>query len=902
MPSLLTIVAPQPVYAVQANPKDQLERWLYYRGMRACLEKPDWSKTDGVAGVDDQDGSRSREEINKGHLFSSNPVYLNSKEGFGYLGKDMDNDDSNDGTVNCSDGNVFVDGSKAFGFPSVLHMICAMNKAASELGMGNKIDPEGDAGVCVDASRMRFHHVEDSGDAFQRMLTKALENPIAAEYGGDGDRPSFHFNDNNGDGYTYKSLLYLLGKNSLETFCGGGLSSANANDSYDGDDKAVSVYIVEGGAIKESGFGEEGFSHSYAVTKKDKEGDTVNDVYYSNGGNDNAADDRSCADMARWTREGARDYLAWARENDTEAEQNESGGDTTTDPEEAESSCTIDGIGWIVCPVFYFIADLNDKAFEALQNILTIRPALLLDGETRQAWGSFRNIANALFVMAALIIIYSQMTGSVLSNYGVKRMLPRLVIAAILVNASFWICAAAVDISNIVGTSLKDFLAGATGAGGAGIGGSDPTTWDKIVGWVLAGTLILALIAVVITAPMVLLAFAVVLLILIARQAIVLLLVVVAPVAFVAWLLPNTEQWFQRWWKLFFAMLVLFPMIALLFGASELASNVLMGIASNGGNLSENSGDDEILLGVVALGVMAVPLFAVPAMLKGALAATGAIGAKVSSWSDRADRAAGGQAKKRADNSAFMRGRKLRQQGKQAYRDRRFAEGVSGSDTSLLGRARRRSARGVTNGHAVTEAGRQSQQYMERAATGATNKADAEQVSFASRNLSDEASASGDATAHLSRRLRTAIDEGDHVTARAAINELKQQGDGGVAAIQQHLEETNGGSIQQQLRQHIGDNHSDLKGKDARITNWLGDGSQSALSTPSMAGLTDAQLASQTQHALHDAASTGAIDATRAQNILDAARAGRIEMKDNKRAYFESIVNGTPLPPRPPVS
>jgi hypothetical protein len=220
-----------------------------------------------------------------------------------------------------------------------------MNDAAEALGMGNKIDPEGDAGDCDEASSIRFHHVEDSGDAFQRILTKALENPAAGEHGGDGDRPSFNFNDNETSDYTYKALLYLLGKRSLETFCGGSLESANANDSYDGDDKAVSVYLVQSdGTIKESGFGDAGFSHSYAITKKDNESDGVNDVYYSNGGSSNSADDRSCNDMARWTREGARDYAAYIRLHPEKfEEENEDGGTGgSTGP-----VCSAGALGWV---------------------------------------------------------------------------------------------------------------------------------------------------------------------------------------------------------------------------------------------------------------------------------------------------------------------------------------------------------------------------------------------------------------------------------------------------------------------------------------------------------------------------------------------------------------------------
>ena len=59
-----------------------------------------------------------------------------------------------------------------------------------------------------------------------------------------------------------------------------------------------------------------------------------------------------------------------------------------------------------------------------------------------------------------LAIIISQLTGFGISNYGIKKMLPRLIIAAILVNLSIYICQIAVDLSNILGYGLRAGLGG----------------------------------------------------------------------------------------------------------------------------------------------------------------------------------------------------------------------------------------------------------------------------------------------------------------------------------------------------------------------------------------------------------------------------------------------------------
>jgi hypothetical protein len=279
-----------------------------------------------------------------------------------------------------------------------------------------------------------------------------------------------------------------------------------------------------------------------------------------------------------------------------------------------------------------FLGKLNDAAYGFINNFLEVPARIFSDSATRRAWEAFRDIGNVMFVIAFLVIVYSQITGAGVSNYGIKRMLPRIIIAAILVNISFYVCAALVDISNIVGGGLYDLMK-AINVGGNGEGANTgiENAWSGAVAGILGLTAIIALLAVIIFAPLSLLAFAITMLILVARQAFVILLIVVAPVAFVAYLLPNTESWFKRWWKALTALLMVYPIIALVFGASTLAARILMNVASTGNN-------DDNMLKIVALGVLALPLFAVPLILKGAMGAAGTLGTRLSGLQDRSNR------------------------------------------------------------------------------------------------------------------------------------------------------------------------------------------------------------------------------------------------------------------------
>ncbi|AHB42184.1 hypothetical protein RAAC3_TM7C00001G0322 [Candidatus Saccharibacteria bacterium RAAC3_TM7_1] len=324
---------------------------------------------------------------------------------------------------------------------------------------------------------------------------------------------------------------------------------------------------------------------------------------------------------------------------------NNSTGECT--PAEPTTSCSVEGVGWIICPIMNFMGGLNDAAFGFISDFLTIEPKLLTDNDTRAAWSNFRDIANVAFVIVFLIIVYSQITGTGVSNYGIKRMLPRLFIAAVLVNLSYFVCQIAVDLSNILGSSIYSFFKDMPTTDAISATASDLPSWKKVIGFVLVGAaaLVVGLLAITTISTAALLAFALIILILIARKAALILLVVVSPLAFVAYLLPNTEKWFKKWWKMFSSLLLVFPVVGVIFGASTLAARI---INNAGGDPDESN----YMLQITALGVMAVPLFAVPIVLKSALSATGSIGAKLSGMADRAQGAAASRNKKRFSEQA----------------------------------------------------------------------------------------------------------------------------------------------------------------------------------------------------------------------------------------------------------
>lgn len=347
--------------------------------------------------------------------------------------------------------------------------------------------------------------------------------------------------------------------------------------------------------------------------------------------------------------------IAW---DDIKKDVNTSGSAATEESkaDEAKNSCGVDGVGWLICPLMNFAGNISDSAYSAISQFLSIDPKIFKDDSTsgglKQAWNFFRDIANAVFAVIFLWVIFSQISNVGVSNYGIKKILPRLIIGALLVNLSFYLCQLAVDLSNILGFSLKGVLEGAASGIDTQSAAAGSISTFMAGALALTGAALFLFLAVSIpTITALLLALLVVLVILIVRQAAIILLIAVSPLAFAAWLLPNTENLFKKWISMFKGLLVVFPVVSLLYGAGKLAGAVLAASATDDPNNPKET------MQFAALAVSILPLGATPFVLQSSLNSLGSIGAKIGKMSANAHgRFAGnvkGVAKRRVDNSVI---------------------------------------------------------------------------------------------------------------------------------------------------------------------------------------------------------------------------------------------------------
>lgn len=336
--------------------------------------------------------------------------------------------------------------------------------------------------------------------------------------------------------------------------------------------------------------------------------------------------------------------IAWddvKKEMDTAAQEAENALNKPEEGgEEEKNSCGVDGIGWFICPLMNFASNISDSAYSAISQFLSIDPKIFKNDSTsgglKQAWNFFRDIANAVFAVIFLWVIFSQISNVGVSNYGIKKILPRLIIGALLVNLSFYLCQLAVDLSNILGFSLKGVLEGA--ASGIDTQSAAAGSFYTVVVGALAltGAVLFLFLAVSIpTITALLLALLVVLVILIVRQAAIILLIAVSPLAFAAWLLPNTENLFKKWISMFKGLLVVFPVVSLLYGAGKLAGAILAASATDDPNNPKET------MQFAALAASILPLGATPFVLKSSLNSLGSFAGKLGGLSGLANKKLG---------------------------------------------------------------------------------------------------------------------------------------------------------------------------------------------------------------------------------------------------------------------
>ena len=315
-------------------------------------------------------------------------------------------------------------------------------------------------------------------------------------------------------------------------------------------------------------------------------------------------------------------------------------------------------LGWMICPLLFGLRDTANGIFEhAVTPMLAVNDSIVVglsktsgeDATLYQTWSFFRNVANILFVIAMLFVIFSQITGFGIDNYGIKKILPKLIVTAIIVNFSYIICGIIVDVSNMAGDALRGIFENiahnttgtpdrqtitqsameiitsiaAVAAGGAAIvlpllSGAQAIAGGSFLAFIFP---ILAFVGSAALAGV----FAMLMLGL--RQALIIIMISISPVAFVLYAIPNTNGMFKKWFSLFKTLLILYPVFCFMVGGGFLVSTIII--------KSSNEFYMKFIAGLLSI----MPYFTVPSMTKNALKGFDGLAGGIANLQQRAGRA-----------------------------------------------------------------------------------------------------------------------------------------------------------------------------------------------------------------------------------------------------------------------
>lgn len=297
-----------------------------------------------------------------------------------------------------------------------------------------------------------------------------------------------------------------------------------------------------------------------------------------------------------------------------------------------QSYCQENGgfLSWMLCPAIADGASTTSGLLGYITKLTTVHTSIIeqfsnQDSSIYKAWSAFRNIANIGFVIMLLVVVFSQVTNIGISNYNIKKILPKLIITAILVNFSYLIMGVLIDLSQIAGNGIGSLIRSvAAGSMNADASTTASATISAIASMVISAAGVVGTGAVLVSGPALILPVVMFIatalisvffgfIMLTIRQAAIIMVVVLAPLMMVLYALPNTSAITKKYLSIVKSLLMLYPMFIFATSAGALASSIIIGTST------------DLLMMIVGGLLNVLPYFAIPSMTSKSLAGLGAI-------------------------------------------------------------------------------------------------------------------------------------------------------------------------------------------------------------------------------------------------------------------------------------
>lgn len=299
-----------------------------------------------------------------------------------------------------------------------------------------------------------------------------------------------------------------------------------------------------------------------------------------------------------------------------------------------EGTCTkaAGPLSFFLCPIYDLITNainwLAGPEDSALTGLLRVDPLQFSkDQGLLKAYQNILTFTNGLFILVFFVIIILGLIKdfSFLDNYNFKTVLPRFVAAIILAQFGYLLCAALIDIGNILGTLLPDTIMNGVLPGIAPpaltdgiisllafgdtntVGTGTATTTNLLFGGANGVVFILLFIMSIVVLFALLIAF----IYMVARYLILYVLILAAPLAFLAWVLPGTQPFFNKWGRNLIRLILMFPLVVVVITVAQLLSFMLIHP-----NLDPNVITDDRFKLIIGALVPFVALLMIPKCLK----------------------------------------------------------------------------------------------------------------------------------------------------------------------------------------------------------------------------------------------------------------------------------------------
>lgn len=448
--------------------------------------------------------------------------------------------------------------------------------------------------------------------------------------------------------------------------------------------------------------------------------------------------------------------------------------------------CSVDIpiIGDLVCGliklIYNGVATLFENALAYFGDTADTFKKLNENNGLKQAWASVRNLANIIFLFSFLIVIFQYITDiNVVDAYFVKKFIPKLIVAVVLVQASFWTVGEMNNFATALGQSVQSLILFSANLGtsaqiSTGTGAvADLTAGAGAFGLFGAGSFIIALVM----GLLALIALLISIILLTIREILLVLLAMLAPLAFACIAIPQLEGTFKKWLTMYVKLLMVYPIMMLFLAIGNIVGQAFSDPSMN---------PIYQFMGFIAY---FLPFILLPFTFKMAGGVMGNIAAKINN-------AAVNKGKGTYQNSQFARKRQIGKDTKEGIRkgraqsswSQRTGEKLNKAEENRTSSNKFNKARGTfaqKRMFGVTSTERDAVKFG-GALQDAENKRQSDEATAALNSRVSKMGSRDEVVKHLRASYETAMDSGDGHAASAAYTALVGQRDtSGLEAIQE---------------------------------------------------------------------------------------------------------------------